>query len=357
MCKKCGEINYKKRTETADLSNYIAVITGGRIKIGYHASLKLLRSGAFVIITTRFPIDAVIRYSNENDFDNWRSRLKIYKIDFRNIFQVEEFINFINQKLPYLDILINNAAQTIQRPKEYYDNILSLEESESFSLPEYLKKLVINTIDDFDFSSYQKRIDGFVQVNDDSKTHTLPDKVQDLFPIGKHDEEGLQLDLRHNNSWISKAEDISTIEMLEVQLINVTAPFLFCSRFKNIMKKSPNPKRFIVNVSAMEGKFNRVNKNAFHPHTNMAKAALNMLTRTSAQDYKKDGIYMNSVDTGWITDENPHYIRLKNKKKSITPPLDSIDGAARVCDPIIHGLNTGNFSSGQYFKDYHLTSW
>ena len=77
------------------------------------------------------------------------------------------------------------------------------------------------------------------------------------------------------------------------------------ARLKPLMLRTPERDKHIVNVSAVEGQFYRKFKTTRHPHTNMAKAALNMMTRTSATDYAADGIHMNSVDTGWVTDEDP----------------------------------------------------
>ncbi|MDR2496275.1 MAG: SDR family oxidoreductase [Tannerellaceae bacterium] len=358
LCPKCESINSRKREELSpDVRNRIAVVTGGRIKIGYETCLKLLRSGAYVILTTRFPVDAAYRYINEHDFEQWRSRLKIYKIDFRNILQVEEFAAFLNHNISHVDILINNAAQTVRRPKGYYEHLRELESKEMEELPAHVKELIYDKNLSSDFFKFQNDIDRLQMGNIFIEKQLPADNASAQFPIGKTDTNGDPIDLRLYNSWVSKAEDIDTIELLEVQLVNVTTPYILCTRLKQTMKRSPNPQRFIVNVSAMEGKFNRKNKNCYHPHTNMAKAALNMLTRTSAQDYKKDGIYMNSVDTGWITDENPYHIQKRNRRLGITPPLNSKDGAARVLDLIFHSLQTQRFSYGRFFKDYKTTSW
>jgi NAD(P)-dependent dehydrogenase (short-subunit alcohol dehydrogenase family) len=352
-------MNLQKREELSPqkLNNYYAVVTGGRIKIGYETCLKLLRSGCFVILTTRFPVDAAYRYANENDFKDWCSRLKIYKIDFRNILQVEEFAAFLNGHIDYIDILINNAAQTVRRPKEYYEHLRELENQEVKELPNHIKELIYHENPSWDFFKLQDGLDKLQIISSNANRIRIPQNVDTNFPVGKTDTNGDPLDMRLFNSWVSKTEDIDTIELLETQLVNVTAPYILCARLKPAMKRSPHSIRFIINVSAMEGKFNRKNKNCYHPHTNMAKAALNMLTRTAAQDYAKDGILMNSVDTGWITDENPYHIQKRNRNLGITPPLNSKDGAARVCDPIFQYFSKENRLQGEFLKDYKPTSW
>ena len=126
-----------------------------------------------------------------------------------------------------------------------------------------------------------------------------------LFPANRYDEDRQQVDLREMNSWRLRLHEVETPELLEVQLVNAIAPYILNARLKPLMVRTPGHHKHVVNVSAMEGQFYRTTKTDKHPHTNMAKAALNMMTRTSAPDFVKDGIHMNAVDTGWVTDEDP----------------------------------------------------
>ena len=181
---------------------------------------------------------------------------------------------------------------------------------------------------------------------------------KDIFPEGRLDQDLQQLDLRDRNSWRMMLDEVPSVELLEVQLVNAIAPFVLNARLKALLLRTPEQDKHIVNVSAVEGQFYRRFKTTRHPHTNMAKAALNMMTRTSAADYHASGIHMNAVDTGWVTDEDPVQIAARKvEEHRFHPPLDIVDGAARIVDPILHGINSGKPVWGQFLKDYQPTDW
>ena len=348
MCPACGDFNYEKRTQTADLRGRVALVTGARVKIGYQAAILMLRAGAEVIVLTRFPRDAARRYAAEEDFAVWGERLEIHGIDLRHIPDVEALCDRLLATHERLDFIINNACQTVRRPPGFYDHLMDLE-LEGGSATAAL------------VASGEGPVDAAMPSAAFSQIPLAPgdeDRSEQLFPAGALDADLQQVDLREVNSWRLMMDEVPTVELLEVHLVNAVAPFVLNARLKPLMTRAPTRDKHIVNVSAMEGQFYRTFKTPRHPHTNMAKASLNMMTRTAALDYIEHGIHMNSVDTGWVTDEDPvHRAERKREEHSFHPPLDIVDGAARIVDPILHGINTGEHVWGQFLKDYKVTDW
>ncbi len=362
MCPCCADFNFNKRTELADLRGRVALLTGGRVKIGYQAGLKLLRSGAKLIVTTRFPRDSARRYAQEPDFGDWGHRLEIFGLDMRHPPSVEALCRRLLATLPRLDFIINNACQTVRRPPEFYAHMMEGERAALHDMPPNVRRL-LSAYDELagDEPAVALVQHGLTRAAELSQVPLLAEDLvrrADQFPEGRLDQDLQQVDLRGRNSWRLTMAEVSPVELLEVQLINAVAPFILNSLLKPLMLRTPERDKHIVNVSAVEGQFYRQRKTTRHPHTNMAKAALNMMTRTSAADYQQDGIHMNSVDTGWVTDEDPVEIAArKTVEQRFHPPLDIVDGAARILDPIISGLNSGVHVWGQFLKDYQPADW
>jgi len=404
MCPPCAELNYAKRTQSVALDGRIAVVTGARLKIGYHVALKLLRAGARVVVTTRFPHDAAERFAREADFELWRARLQVYGLDLRHTPSVELFAAHLARTLPHVDYLINNAAQTVRRPPPFYAHLLPRERAESTTLGAGAAALLAGherltgelraaaalpagatgsavaadaLVAGTGASGAAVGTGGVVAWHGggasgvglwgSAEMTQLPCAEADepamppgvaAFPEGEVDQDLQQIDLRQHNTWRLTLAEVPVPELLEVHLVNAVAPFVLAARLRPLLERSPLPRRHVINVSAMEAQFSRRKKTDKHPHTNMAKASLNMMTRTSAPDYLEAGIYMNSVDTGWVTDEDPLlHVARKQHIHDFHPPLDIVDGAARVLDPIIDGERTGSPPSGVFFKDYRSVPW
>ncbi|AHH18866.1 oxidoreductase, SDR family [Nocardia nova SH22a] len=362
LCPDCAARGHAKRNARTDLTGRRALLTGGRAKIGMYIALRLLRDGAHTTITTRFPNDAIRRFTAEPDSAQWLHRLRIVGIDLRDPAQVVALADDVAAQGP-LDIIINNAAQTVRRSAGAY---AALVDAESAPLPagELPDTITFGTTT----QAHPNALTASLDATSLPATLSAAD-VTDLALVAGSaslerisqgiaiDAGGLVPDLAHTNSWVQTVAEVDATELLEVQLCNSTAPFILISRLRPALAASPARRKYVVNVSAMEGVFARGYKGPGHPHTNMAKAALNMLTRTSAREmFETDGILMTAVDTGWITDERPHYTKIRLAEEGFHAPLDLVDGAARVYDPIVRG-EAGTDLFGCFLKDYEPSNW
>jgi NAD(P)-dependent dehydrogenase (short-subunit alcohol dehydrogenase family) len=374
LCRPCGDENLARRSATVDLRGRVALVTGARVKIGYQAAILLLRAGCTVVACTRFPRDAAARYAREPDFPAWKDRLAIHGIDLRHTPSVELLCHRLEATLRRLDLQIHNACQTVRRPPGFYAHLLEGEQGPLSALPPEQRALLR------DYEELRASLRGghaapgvsspaLLSQARTSADLLLPGASElELFPRGVLDQDLQQVDLRTRNSWRLALHEVPTLELLEVLLVNATAPFVMTARLKGLMLRdrtpppgtatSGDPAKHVVLVSAMEGQFYRDHKTDRHPHTNMAKAALNMMVRTSASDLARDGIYLNAVDTGWVTDEDPaHLADRKAEEHGFSPPLDVVDGAARIVAPVFEGFLTGQHRSGLFFKDYRSAPW
>ena len=386
LCKKCGDYNYSFRTMKLDFTGRIAIVTGGRVKIGYYIATKLLSYGAKVLITSRFPKDALFKFQKDPDYEKWKNNLVVYPIDFRIFESTIKFVQFINDNFPHVDILINNAAQTIRRTASYYKYLLPIETKDLNKEDD--KKIIKN-----DFVNLQNQLKEGEKEQNSAKSKTeiknalisLMDnkskEYQEILPLSviasqiRIMEEKSQPHVtvmggdgqpydfsKGKNSWNFEFDEIPFQEFTEVQIINTWTPYYLCVKLKPLMMQSPFPDKYIVNVTSVEGIFNHY-KRSSHVHTNMAKAALNMFTRTCGSYLKDIGIYMTCVDTGWVSPMNEmNSLSDKDKKNSyenefVNVPLDELDGAMRVLHPIIEGIKNKNFLYGILLKDYVKSPW
>ena len=381
LCKKCGDYNYSFRTMKLDFTGRIAIVTGGRVKIGYYIATKLLSYGAKVLITSRFPKDTLLKYQSDPEYEKWKNNLVIYPIDFRIFESTIKFIEFITDNFPHVDFLINNAAQTIRRTASYYKYLLPTETK--ILNKEDEKKIIKN-----DYINLQKQLkigeapskkdmeNSLISLMDNksqsykeilplsviaSQIRIMEEKAQPHVTVMGGDGQPYDFS-KGKNSWNFEFDEIPFQEFTEVQIINTWTPYYLCVKLKPLMMLSPFPDKYIVNVTSVEGIFNHY-KRSSHVHTNMAKAALNMFTRTCGSYLKDIGIYMTCVDTGWVSPMNEMNSLLdKDKKNSyenefVNVPLDELDGAMRVLHPIIEGIKNKNYLFGILLKDFVKSPW
>ncbi|MBA4191135.1 MAG: oxidoreductase [Planctomycetaceae bacterium] len=359
LCLECADWNFLRRHRTTDLRGRVALVTGGRVKAGYHVTLKLLRAGAEVVATTRFPKDAARRFAAEPDAEIWAGRLRLVGLDLRALAATEQFAAKMRSTLPHLDIFVANAAQTVRRPPAYYRSLVEAEREPLAALPTHAHEMVAH-----EASAAALATDGTLTTSHPgwpAELALLPllpgdETASDHFPVGQLDQDQQQLDLRPENSWGLPQESVSTIELVEAHAINCLAPFLLLRELRPLFRAGAPRDRFAVMVSALEGQF-AGEKTGRHPHTNMAKAALNMLVRTSAAEFAADRVFLTAVDPGWFSVQAAAPAAERFTTEGGRVPLDADDAASRILDPIFSGVESGQPASGVLFKDYRPVRW
>ncbi|MEN0053128.1 MAG: SDR family oxidoreductase [Mucilaginibacter sp.] len=334
LCPACAALNYEHRFKQHNFEGYNVVVTGGRVKVGYATALQFLRSGAKVLLTTRFPALALEQLQKEPDYITWQNAITVYGLDLRNLQAVDHFIVFCKAHFTHLDILVNNAAQTIKYTADYYQPLIAREHQLLLQNP--APQITANQTP---VTALQNNL-------------PMPEGLE--LQINRF---GQPVDHRDQNSWNSTLTEIGLEELLEVNLINQISPYRMIAGLKSLMINSPHAERFVINVTSSEGQFNYPYKTIFHPHTNMTKAALNMLTRTTAPDFIKDGIYMTGVDVGWISTGAVESKRALQFERLKIPPLDPLDGAMRIIQPITDVLAGNKTLFGILLKDYKPAAW
>jgi len=346
MCIDCGIYNYNKKVELANLKDINAFVTGIRQKIGFAIALKLLRCGCRVYGTSRFPNAALYNFSKQPDYEQFKNNLIIYGLNFVDIEKVNKLIDEL--KKVGLNILINNACQTLQPTDEYINKVLLFEKH----LGKYLEN------DSSKLTLMQNKANSELMPMNESSN-----KLSCIIPkINNFNNEKVELDyyMESNNiildefndiqvrydktetAWFKNIEEIEQKEIMEVTIINQLVPTLFINGLK---KHMANPK-FIINVTAVEGQF-RTHKNSYHAHTNMCKAAINMLIRTIGEEKDKN-LFAHTIDPGFVSGVSQNY----------DYPLSSDDGASRILDPIISYFN-GRPVPKEWvkLKDYKNSDW
>lgn len=354
LCPACAELNFAKRHRTADLRGRAALVTGGRVKVGYHVVLKLLRAGAEVVATTRFPKDAARKFAAEPDAAEWSGRLQLVGLDLRAVPAVERFAAALAERVSQLDVFVSNAAQTVRRPPAYYRGLVAGEREPVGALSPLARDLLARESEfalvhaNAPLANWHAELALVAITPDDHTGH-------EAFPPALTPD-GEPLDLRPENSWGLSQEKVGTAELLEAHAINCLAPFLLLRELRPLFRRGPARDRFAVMVSAAEGQF-AGDKNGLHPHTNMAKAALNMLVRTSAEECAADRVFLTAVDPGWFSVQQAAPAAERFAANGGRVPLDAADAAARVLDPVFAGIESGEPAFGVLFKDYREVPW
>jgi NAD(P)-dependent dehydrogenase (short-subunit alcohol dehydrogenase family) len=350
LCNPCGEFNIAESSlslpENLELKGKTAVVTGGRINLGYHTALRLLRCGASVVVSTRYPLDAETRYLNEPDAEAWKDRLRVVGADFRAANDVFALVEAIKQCLrswgtEKLDILINNAAQTLTDRIEKESAAIRREQQ---LLGDSGGQLVAS-------SSYTPRIRGAGLF----KTH------RDALEAGSNGGDGTEVSTTvvesTKSSWTQSLHEIPYEDVISAYSVNSFVPLILLRELLPIMRRLQSgvgPAGHIINVSSREAlpehKPGHSAKAGHHVHTNMSKAALHMLTETEAAEaWTRYRVTVNSVDPGYMS-ADPMWMEKLGLGEGACP-IGWEDGAGRVLW-IVAKAEMGVIIRGRFLKHF-----
>lgn len=345
-CLDCSKMCYLYKIEKTNLTNFTVLITGIRVKIGYFTTLRILRNGGNVIGTTRYPSLAVNNYSKEKDYEDWKNRLKIIKCDFTILESVNVFLDLIREEK--INCFINMAFKTVSKTDYYENKINELEGNMTKNI--YIE----NNNSNLDLIKINNKIGVHylnlenIKINDNSKNSNNNDLIngkseEDIDNFINNYKDVKDIDFKVKNSeWNKKLEDLERVNIVECMAINQLVPTLI---IKELKPKLISPK-FIIHVTSLEGQFN-TNKTDKHPHTNMCKAAMNMLIKTLENDPDKNlNIY--SIDPGYVSgiseSDKEFSVSLEDSASRVTFPIFMFFNNKKVEKSIIKIRNYKNYS-------------
>ncbi|KAJ3409266.1 hypothetical protein HDU80_002133 [Chytriomyces hyalinus] len=379
LCADCHALNARKQAETADMTGMHALVTGGRIKIGKAVALRLLRNGATVHVTTRFPLLLIHAFRTEEDSEVWWSRLNVYSLDLKNLAAVAAFCEYLMGRLERIDVFVQNAAQTVWRPPQYYEPMVkgesellgSMGDSELLRWVRFdvagSRSIPLGTFENLSLEAASPGLDGNASAAPMDSITVASEAVVSPWSLEQAAQSADPIDLRSVTTWNQTLPQIPTTEMAEVLIINSFAPMMLLQKLQPLLSPASRPRAnpsFVVNVTSREGSFAATRDQdgrasffndvaGLHPHTNMAKAALNRLTQTIAPDWAIQGVYVTAVDPGWVSLMGPD----GEGRSAVEPPLTAEDGAARILDPVFTGLKGKAFWSGVLLRNFRVSDW
>lgn len=387
LCRPCGDYNLSSSAlslpDALHLEGKTALVTGGRLNLGFRTALRLLRCGAKVIVSTRYPRDAEVRYMQETDHLKWRDHLHVIGADFRAANDVFQLVHLTKGVLEgwhggrnaKLDILINNAAQTLTDSVKKEDSAVQRESKLRLESPFPGNELLLAK------DSYTPRIRGGVHYSKSltsTSVHYLESTPKDINrasnqtsgtdSAGSEDCSLRQNDPNLKSSWSQSLHEVPYEDVISAHSVNTFVPLILLRELLPCMgipktdlvstERTSKPAAYVINVTSREGIFESSPqssaKNGKHVHTNLTKAALNMLTETEAAPaWRERRVAINSVDPGFMSAAPEVEERWKQREgKEWQCPIGWEDGAGRVLWPIAVSESGDGAVWGRFLKHF-----